>query len=214
MAAPPERSDEVADQQVREHRVAARDHVVAALDDHERRARSARRAAASARRLAVVVGAVDEQHRAADGRQTASIGARSSANAAPLSASIASMDPSQRPADRVVDRLGRVRLGRDLVEEEAGEARVVPPPVVAVELRPALVGRQLVVERVLDASGAAATSRGTPTANATSPGRAPVARGERTARQTPSTHSPTSTARSRPGRVHDAAMSATSRSSW
>ena len=109
----------------------------------------------------------------------------------------------ERPLDGVLDLLRRVRLRRDLLEEEAGEARVVAPPVVAVELRPALVGRQLVVERVLrPATGAAARAAGRRPRTRRCPGRAPGrAAASWTARQTPSPHSPTRTAPSRPGRV-------------
>ena len=54
------------------------------------------------------------------------------------------------PADRVVERLGRVRLGEHLAEEELEEVAVVRQPVVAVVLLPALVGlaRRIPVERV------------------------------------------------------------------
>jgi hypothetical protein len=38
-------------------------------------------------------------------------------------------------------------FGRDLLEEEPREPRVIAPPVVAIELGPAVLGRQLVVER-------------------------------------------------------------------
>ena len=66
--------------------------------------------------------------------------------------------------------LRRVRLGGDLLEEEPRETRVVAAPVVPVELRPALVGRQLVVERPRRRSaGCGGDSRGTPTLNATMP---------------------------------------------
>ena len=60
-----EGTDEVADQQVGEDRMAARDHVVGAFDDHERRAGELRQAMRPRDRLAVIVRAVDEEHRAA-----------------------------------------------------------------------------------------------------------------------------------------------------
>ena len=47
----------------------------------------------------------------------------------------------QAPLDRVLERLGAVRLREALLEEELEEALVVLLPVVAVGLRPALVGR-------------------------------------------------------------------------
>ena len=49
------------------------------------------------------------------------------------------------PADAVLDRLRRVRLREHLREEELEEACVVAEPVVAVVLRPALVGVELLV---------------------------------------------------------------------
>ena len=49
----------------------------------------------------------------------------------------------QPPADAVLARLGRVRLGEALREEELQEVLVVPAPVVLVVLRPALVGVEL-----------------------------------------------------------------------
>ena len=54
----------------------------------------------------------------------------------------------ETPAHAVLDRLGRVRLGEHLREEELEEAAVVPQPVVAVVLRPALVGVELLVPRI------------------------------------------------------------------
>ena len=67
------------------------------------------------------------------------------ARAASRSASPASSRSA--PADAVLDLLGRVRLGEDLREEELEEVGVVAQPVVAVVLRPALVGVELLVER-------------------------------------------------------------------
>ena len=49
----------------------------------------------------------------------------------------------EAPADAVLDRLGRVRLGEHLRDEELEEVAVVAEPVVAVVLRPALVGVEL-----------------------------------------------------------------------
>ena len=54
----------------------------------------------------------------------------------------------QAPADAVFDRLGRVRLGEHLGEEELQEAAVIPQPVVEVVFRPALVGGQHLIPRV------------------------------------------------------------------
>ena len=61
----------------------------------------------------------------------------------------------ERPADAVLDLLGRVRLAEALGEEELEEPEVVPPPVVAVVLRPTLVGVERLVERVHVALGVA-----------------------------------------------------------
>ena len=86
-------------------------------------------------------------------RQIASTRRRSSSLGDVASASIASTD--RRRAHSTASSICFVECGsrRDLAEEEAREARVVAAPVVAVDLRPALVGRQLVLERVLDAPG-------------------------------------------------------------
>ncbi len=58
----------------------------------------------------------------------------------------------ERPADAVLDLLRRVRLVEDPGEEELEEALVVPLPVVAVVLRPALVGVELLLEAADDRS--------------------------------------------------------------
>ena len=60
------------------------------------------------------------------------------------------------PADAVLDRLRRVRLREHLREEELEEAAVVAEPVVAVVLRPAFVGVELLVPRVQRALARAA----------------------------------------------------------
>ncbi len=59
----------------------------------------------------------------------------------------------ERPADGVLDRLGRVRLGIAAVEEEVEIAAVVARPRVAVRARPALVVLELGVEGVAGALG-------------------------------------------------------------
>ena len=82
-----------------------------------------------------------------------------------------------RPPDGVIDRLGGVGLRRDLLEEEAREPRVVAPPVVPIDLRPALVGRQLVVERARPAyAGAAASGAARRRRTPRCPRRVPAAR--------------------------------------
>ena len=59
----------------------------------------------------------------------------------------------QRPADRVLDLLRRVRLAEALGHEELEVVAVVARPVVPVGLRPAVVGLQIGVEREADAGG-------------------------------------------------------------
>jgi hypothetical protein len=54
------------------------------------------------------------------------------------------------PLDAVLELLRRMRLRELMREEELEEAAVVAPPVVAVALRPALVGVELFVERKLE----------------------------------------------------------------
>ena len=86
-----------------------------------------------------VVGPVDDQHRATT-RRTAQTDVASSA--AVRRAGVATQCLGiglQRPADRILALLGRVRLGEHLREEELHEVRVVREPVVAIPLPPALV---------------------------------------------------------------------------
>ena len=61
----------------------------------------------------------------------------------------------ERPADAVLDLLGRVRLGEALAKKNSRKSAVVAQPVVAVVLRPALVGVERVVERQRLAFGVA-----------------------------------------------------------
>ena len=68
----------------------------------------------------------------------------------------------EAPAHAVLDRLGRVRLVEHLREEELEEAAVVAQPVVAVVLRPALVG----VELLVPAGGSTRPRPGSPSGTA------------------------------------------------
>ena len=154
-------SDEVADQQVGEHRVAARDHVVGALDDDERRPGAAPRARARAR------GAGSGPR--CRGRGASGSGCRRSTASTDSCVELAAgagigehrVDrPVARPLDGVVDDLRRVRLGGDRREEEAREVRVVPEPGVAVDLGPALV-RPAARRRTRTAPSTGAAARGT-----------------------------------------------------
>ena len=142
-------SDEVADEQVGEDRVAARDHVVGALDD----ARAARRSAPRVAGPVPAAGSVSsvpwtrsigQRDRAADGLDRRSV---EMSNGAACSASIASTEPSS--AQPTASSIAFVEWGSEVISAKKNRAKsgVVAPPVVAVVLRPALVGRQLVVER-------------------------------------------------------------------
>ena len=78
--------------------------------------------------LAGVLGAVDEEHRTADGaagrldrRQVRDPGSTLDVGDHRVDRAV------ERPLDGVLDLLGRMRLGRDLLEEEPREARVVAP---------------------------------------------------------------------------------------
>src|SRR5262249_55696614 len=59
----------------------------------------------------------------------------------------------EAPADGVLGRFGRVRLGEHLRHEEFDECRVVAQPLVLVVLSPALIGVQLVSPLVDTARG-------------------------------------------------------------
>ena len=143
--------DEVADDQVRQDRVAARDHVVGALDDDERRAGQLgealrpRDAAGSGPRC---------RGRGPSGSarpdRSPRSPARSIVKVASPSAIIASTEPSS--AQPTASSIALVECGSDVIVSKKNRANpgVVAPPVVAVDLGPALVGRQLVVERPLD----------------------------------------------------------------
>jgi hypothetical protein len=91
-----------------------------------------------------VGGALDHQHRAAD---TAAQPARGLLveHIGEFGRDEGLRRRVQAPADAVLSWLGRVRFGEHLGEEELQEAPVVAQPVVAVVLRPALIGAELLV---------------------------------------------------------------------
>ena len=103
-------------------------------------------------RLAAVLGAVDEEHRAADGPAgrldrlavEREVGAVATRRASPRR--------TRRRAQPAASSIAFVECGSVVISEKKnrGESGIVAPPVVAVHLRPALVRGQLVVERVLE----------------------------------------------------------------
>ena len=107
-----------------------------------------------------VVGALDHEHRAADAAAELAHGLLVEASP-PLRRDERLGRRLEAPADAVLDRLRRVRLGEHLREEELEEAAVVAQPVVAVVLRPALVGVELLVPRVARAARASGSPSGT-----------------------------------------------------
>ena len=127
--------------------MAPRDEVVRAVDDHETTTGQLRQPVGAGDRLAVIVRAVNDEQRtahvAADcldrlerpGILDAAVGDHR------VHGSV------ERPAHDVLEDLGGVGLGGQLAEEEPDEAGIVAAPVMLVELRPALVGLQFVMER-------------------------------------------------------------------
>ena len=100
--------------------------------------------------------AVDHEHRAAGRARTSRAKSSPRGHADPARGVGQRLGRRlERPADAVLDLLGRVRLVEALGEEELEEVGVVPLPVVAVVLRPPLVGVERLVERVHVALGMA-----------------------------------------------------------
>jgi hypothetical protein len=91
-----------------------------------------------------VLGALDHEHRAADatGQLARAVTVEALGELRCDERLRARLEP---PPDAVLYRLRRVRLREHSREEELEEAAVVPEPVVAVVLRPALVGVELLV---------------------------------------------------------------------
>ena len=195
--------------------MAARDHVVGAVDDDERRAGQLGEPVgdrASGWQWSSVPWTRSIGQRTA--RQVASTAARSIVKAASPVGDHRVDRPVERPADGVLDLLGRVRLGRDLLEEEPGEVRRsrVASSGGCTLAQPSSAG-QLVLERPLrPGTDAVATAAAHRSRTRRSPGRAPDAR-RRTGspRHTPSPHSPTRTARAVPVASMTASRSPTSR---
>ena len=65
----------------------------------------------------------------------------------------------EAPVDRILDGLGRVRLGKHAAEEGFEKAAMILEPVVGVELLPAVVFVADVIEGDVDRLSAAATAR-------------------------------------------------------
>jgi hypothetical protein len=135
--------DERPDLPVDQHRVPGRQPVPGALDEQQLGAGQLGQPLADRVRAHLVLGAVDGQHRAADvGAQRLDRRADRAVAAEPAGrrgGQHLGLDV-QRPADAVLDLLGRVRLGEHRVHEEPDEVRVAAAePVVLVVLPPALV---------------------------------------------------------------------------
>ncbi len=139
------RGDEVAQEQVDLDRVAGVGEMARPLEDDELAARELREPRAGSARPHGVVASVDDEHRALDPGEK-------------LPHALLVLEPGRQlsgderlgvgletPADAVLARLRRVRLGEALREEELEEVLVVLDPVVAVPLPPADV---LVVQLV------------------------------------------------------------------
>ena len=154
------RAQEVAQQQVDLDGVAPGGHVPGVLERHQRAVRHLRQRLPLRVRAHEIQIAVDHERGAGDAR-------------ARLAHRLARGQPEpargvrqhlrvgvERPRDAVLDLLGGMGLVDALREEELEEAAVVPAPVVAVVLRPPLVGVERLVERVLlrarEGSGASA----------------------------------------------------------
>ena len=146
-------ADEIAQQQVHLDRVAAGRNVAGAFECHELAAGGRRERRTLRERPDLVPVAMNHERRAPD----------SCAHRAEVLVAW-NADPADRvrqrlgrrlecPAGAVFDLLGRVRLVQALREEELEEGEVVPLPVVAVVLRPPLVGVERLIEWVQVALG-------------------------------------------------------------
>ena len=140
--------EQVAQHQVDLHRIAGLGRVARALQPDQPAPCQLRHAHAALELDDVVVGAVDDHHRAAQAPQerldlfcARDARRRTACRDQGLGIRV------EAPGDAVLDLLGRVRLGEHLAEEELEEPAIVPQPEVPVELRPALVGLELGVER-------------------------------------------------------------------
>ena len=138
---------ELADQPVHPYRVPRRRDVTRAGQLHVAGAGQLGKGEPPVERLAVVQVALDDQHRAAHlpaDRLHLFLRGRDRLVVHELR-----LHPAVKPVgDRVVELLGRVRLGEHLAEEELEEAAVVLRHVVAVVLEPAFVALQDLVEDV------------------------------------------------------------------
>ena len=136
----PARLDEVAQQQVDLHRVARVRAVAGALEAHERAADQLCECGARVMRADGVVAPVDHEDGAANLFDELAHARLVRKPPRKLARDHRLGVRLQRPLDRVLALLGRVRLDEDLREEELEEVLVVLDPVVAVPLSPAVVG--------------------------------------------------------------------------
>ena len=154
---PGRRRDEVAQEQVDLDRVAGVREMARPVENHELAVRELREPGPGFTRSHGVVAAVDHEHRAVDpGREAPRTPSSSVEARCELGRDQRLGVGLEAPADRVLARLRRVRLGEALREEELEELLVVLEPVVAVPLPPA----DVVVARLAELT-AAARSRGT-----------------------------------------------------
>ena len=148
LALPPSDSTNSRMQQVDLDRVAGLGAVAAALDGDQHAAGQLGHRRTDGQGSQPVVVPVDDQHRAADPAQDGLHLLPARRLGSQLGQDEGLGGRLQPPADHVLDLLGGVGLGEDLAGEELEEAPVVAQPVVAVELGPALVGVERLVERV------------------------------------------------------------------
>ena len=146
-------ADELAQQQVDLDGVAHVRAVAGALEQHEVAAGRLGERDPAARAGDRVVGALDHEHRAADARaQRRGPRPRPSSSISSAATSVSGVVSRPQPTQSSIGfvECGSVNIWR---EEELEEAAVVPQPVVAVVLRPALVGVEPLVPRVEPARG-------------------------------------------------------------
>ena len=141
------RRDELAQKQIDLDRVAHVRAVTRAFEQHELSAGRLGESDPPARAGDRVVSALDHEHRATDAAAQLARGFL----VEPFPELRRDQGLRRRlepPGDAVLDRLRRVRLREHVREEELEEAAVVAEPVVAVVLRPAFVGVELLVPRI------------------------------------------------------------------
>ncbi len=135
-----DRFDKSDDQPEYEHWVAGVRQVTRAAKDNEFAVRQLRQTLAAGQRLTAIIVAVDDQHRAAhSGTQVLGVIASRQGVFALVAGDHLLGFGIERPADGVLELLGRVRFGQLLVEEELDPAAIAAgsPPEFAVAHRPA-----------------------------------------------------------------------------